>query len=76
MGTPRIQRKILGEEAGEMRRKRPARPRVKHNRDAVWELLDRLGMSWNEPALRSYGNAADLHYPRPGDGQLRDSTLP
>ena len=37
---------------------------------------DRLGMSWNEPARRSYGNAADPHRPRPGDGQIRDSTLP
>ena len=51
-----------------MKRSRPPRP-------AVWELLDRLGMSWNEPARRSYGNAADLHHPRPGDGQIRDSTL-
>ena len=54
----------------------PPRPRVKFNRDAVWELLDRLGMSWNEPARRSYGNAAGLHHPRPGDGRIRDSTLP
>ena len=54
----------------------PRRPGVKLNRDAVWELPDRLGMSWNEPARRSYGNAADLHLPRPGDGQIRDSTLP
>ena len=59
-----------------MKLSRPPRPRVKLNRDAVWELLDRLGMSWNEPARRSYGNAADLHHPRPGDGQIRDSTLP
>ena len=59
-----------------MKRNRPPRPRVKLNRDAVWELLDRLGMSWNEPARRTYGNAADLHHPRPGDGQIRDSTLP
>ena len=38
------------EEAGEMRRKRPARPRVILNRDAVWELLDELGISQNELA--------------------------
>ena len=31
-----------------MRRKRPARPRVKLNRDAVWALLDQLGISQNE----------------------------
>ena len=36
-----------------MKRSRPPRPRVKLNRDAVWELLDRLGMSWNEPGRRS-----------------------
>ena len=33
-----------------MRRKRPARPRVKLNRDAVWALLDELGISQNELA--------------------------
>ena len=54
----------------------PRRPRAKLNRDAVWELLDRLGISWNGPARRSYGNAAGLHHTRPGDGQIRDSTLP
>ena len=42
----------LGEEAGEMRRQRPARPRVKLNRDAVWALLDELGISQNELARR------------------------
>ena len=52
-----------------MKRSRPPRP-------AVWELPGRLGMSWNGPARRSYGNAADRHLPRPGDGQIRDSTLP
>ena len=36
-----------------MRRKRPARPRVKLNRDAVWALLDQLGISQNELARRS-----------------------
>ena len=50
----------------------PQRPRVKLNRDAVWELPGRLGMSWNEPAHRSYGNAADRHLPpsrgRPNQG--------
>ena len=35
-----------------MRRKRPARPRVKLNRDAVWALLDQLGISQNELARR------------------------
>ena len=39
------------------------------------QLHGRPGMYWNEPARRSYGNAADLHHPRPGDGQIRDSTL-
>ncbi len=58
-----------------MKLSRPPRPRAKLNWNAVWELPDRLGMSWNEPARRSYGNAADLHHPRPGDGQIRDSTL-
>ena len=57
-----------------MKRSRPSRPRVKLNRDAVWELLDQLGMPWNEPARRWYGNAADLHHPRPGDSQIRDIT--
>ena len=33
-----------------MRRKRPARPRVLLNRDAVWALLDQLGISQNELA--------------------------
>ena len=33
-----------------MRRKRPARPRVLLNRDAVWALLDELGISQNELA--------------------------
>ena len=48
-----------------MKRSRPPRP-------AVWELPDRLGMYWNEPARRSYGNAADRHLPpsrgRPDQG--------
>ena len=35
-----------------MRRKRTARPRVKLNRDAVWALLDQLGISQNELARR------------------------
>ena len=60
---------IPGEGTLDMKRSRPPRP-------AVWELLDRLGMSWNEPARRSYGNTADRHLPRPGDGQIRASTLP
>ena len=49
-----------------MKRSHPPRPRAKLNRNAVWELPDRLGMSWNEPARRSYGNAADLPHPVPG----------
>ena len=52
VGAPRIQRNILGEEPGEMRRQRPVRPRVILNRDAVWALLDQLGISWNELARR------------------------
>ena len=55
-----------------MKRSHPPRPRAKLNRNAVWELPDRLGMSWNEPARRSYGNAADRHLPpsrgRPDQG--------
>ena len=35
-----------------MKRKRPARPRVILNRDAVWALLDELGISQNELARR------------------------
>ena len=35
-----------------MRRKRPVRPRVILNRDAVWALLDQLGISQNELARR------------------------
>ena len=35
-----------------MKRKRPARPRVILNRDAVWALLDQLGISQNELARR------------------------
>ena len=42
-----------GEEAGEMRRKRPSRCRVKLNAVAVWELLDQLGISLKELARRS-----------------------
>ena len=49
-----------------MMRSRPLRPRVMLNRDAGWELPDRLGMSWNEPARGSYGNAAGIHHPRDG----------
>ena len=52
MGNPHVRRPSPGEEAGEMRRKRPARPRVLLNRDAVWALLDQLGISQNEPARR------------------------
>ena len=52
-----------------MKRSRPPRPRVKLNRDAVWELLDRLGMSWNEPARQGYGNADGLHHPRTGTAE-------
>ena len=52
-----------------MKRSRPPRP-------VVWELPDRLDISWNEPARRSYGNAAGRHHPHPGDGQIRDFTLP
>ena len=37
------------EETGEMKRRRIA-PRVKLNRDAMWELLDQLGISQNELA--------------------------
>ena len=47
-----MRRRPLGEEAGEMRRQRPVRPRVILNRDAVWALLDRLGISQNELARR------------------------
>ena len=46
------------------------------NRNAVWKLPRRLGMSWNEPARRSYGNAASPHRPRPGDGRIRDPLSP
>ena len=52
MGAPRIRRNILEEEAGEMRRQRPVRPRVILNRDAVWALLDQLGIPQNELARR------------------------
>ena len=52
MGNPHVRRPSPGEEAGEMRRKRPARPRVLLNRDAVWALLDQLGISQNELARR------------------------
>ena len=48
-----IRRRPPGEEAGEMRCKRPAPPRVKLNRDTVWELLDQLGISQKELARRS-----------------------
>ena len=47
-----MRRRHPGEEAGEMRRKRPVRPRVKLNRDAVWAFLDQLGISQNELARR------------------------
>ena len=55
-----------------MKRSRPPRPGVKLNRNAVWELPGRPGMSQNEPARRSYGNAAGRHLPpsrgRPDQG--------
>ena len=51
-GNQRVRRPSPGEEAGEMRRKRPAHPRVKLNRDAVWASLDELGISQNELARR------------------------
>ena len=35
-----------------MKRKPPAPPRVRPNRDAVWELLEDLGMSKNELTRR------------------------
>ena len=35
-----------------MERSRPSRPRVILNRDAVWALLDQLGISQNELARR------------------------
>ena len=44
---------LAGEGAGEIRRKRPSRPRVKLNPVAVWELLDQLGISQKELARRS-----------------------
>ena len=47
-----MRRRQAGEEATEMRRKRPVRPRVILNRDAVWALLDQLGISQNELARR------------------------
>ncbi len=51
-GDQRVGRPSPGEEAGEMKRKRPAPPRVRPNRDAVWELLEDLGMSKNELTRR------------------------
>ena len=66
MGAPRIRRNILEEEAAEMRRKRPVRPRVKLNRDAVWEVLDRPGMSRNQLArLGGPSSGYFSHVPRP-----------
>ena len=47
-----MRRRQPGEEAGEKRRKRPVRPRVILNRDAVWALLVQLGISQNELARR------------------------
>ena len=47
------ERNLTGEEAGEMRRKRPSRSRVKLNPVAVWELLDQLGITQKELARRS-----------------------
>ena len=51
-GDQRVGRPSPEEEAGEMKRKHPARPRVKLNRDAVWASLDELGISQNELARR------------------------
>ena len=59
-----------------MKRSGPPRLRVKLNRDAGWEMPGRPGISHPGPARRSHGNAAGLHHTRPGDGQIRDSTLP
>ena len=50
---PTRPRNLPGEEAGEMKRKCPSRPRVKLNPVAVWELLDQLGISQKELARRS-----------------------
>ena len=47
------ERNLTGEEAGEMRRKRPSRCRVKLNAVAVWELLDQLGITQKELARHS-----------------------
>ena len=47
------ERNLTGEEAGEVRRKRPSRYRVKLNAVAVWELLDQLGITQKELARRS-----------------------
>ena len=42
---PTRPRNLPAEEAGEMKRKCPSRPRVKLNPVAVWELLNQLGIS-------------------------------
>ena len=53
-----------------MRRQRPARPRVKLNWAAVWELLDQLGISQNELARRS---GLSPSYLSPADGRQAQS---
>ena len=65
-----MRRRPPGEEEGEMRRKRPARPRVLLNREAVWALLDELGISQNELARRC-GLSPGL--PVPADGRQTKS---
>ena len=68
VGGPGCRPATPGEGTLDMKRSRPPRP-------AVWDLPDRLGMSWNGPAHGSYGKAADRHLPRPGDGRIRGITL-
>ena len=51
-----------------MKRRRPARPRVKLNRDAVWTLLDELDISKNVLARRcgvSVGDAFTVWWVNP-----------
>ena len=71
---PQEERELAEEEAGEMRRKRLSRPRVKLNPVAVLELLDQLGISQKELARRG-GPEGDHESVRP-DRYGRDVSQP
>ena len=59
-----------------MKRSGPPRPRVKLNPDAVWELLDRLGMSWNKRRAGAMETPPAAITPVPGTAESGTSLSP